>query len=206
MPKIGKDLVTIRGKQIEIEVHYTRKTKFHYKGLPAEIYEMTSLGKHIYDSETALKYALRTALEAYHEKIKQTRKMILFTLDCSRELFFDQGGSSIARTVHKNKVSPKFRPELPTRFAFGFDFHVLLEISAEKVEYYQLNEDNTPGFRMPYANSSRANLIEWTPERERFFRDLAAQLQQLVYSASSFFDAPDMLQQMDTHGFKLLNR
>lgn len=43
MPKIGKDHVTIHGKQVELEVHYSRKTKFHYKGLPEEIYHMRAV-------------------------------------------------------------------------------------------------------------------------------------------------------------------
>ncbi len=49
-------------------------------------------------------------------------------------------------------------------------------------------------------------LIEWTSEREQFFRDLAEQLQRLVMGASAFFDRPDMLELMDKGGIKMLGQ
>ena len=206
MPKIGKDHVTIRGKQVELEVHFSRKTKFHYNGLPEEIYHMTSLGIETYDTETALKQALRSALEIYHEKIKRTRKMIFYTLECSRELFFKQDETCVANTIPRDKVNRKFRPDLSSRFGVGFDFLILLEVSAVKTEYYRLNEDGTPGYRMHHIKSTDATLIEWTPERERFFLNMVAQLQRLIYGVSSFFDAPDLQERIETLGSKLLKQ
>lgn len=129
MPKIGKDHVTIHGKQVELEVHYSRKTKFHYKGLPEEIYHMTSLGIETYDTETALKQALRSALEIYHEKIKRTRKMIFYTLECSRELVFQTG-----RNLRSQYDSPgQSKPEIPPGSFFPIRRRIRFSATARNI-------------------------------------------------------------------------
>ena len=59
---------------------------------------------------------------------------------------------------------------------------------------------------MHHIKSTDATLIEWTPERERFFLNMVAQLQRLIYGVSSFFDAPDLQERIETLGSKLLKQ
>ena len=86
----------------------------------------------------------------------------------------------------------------------SFNFDILLEVSEQRVEYYYMKEDGTAGRRMSRPFNSQMCLIEWTPQREQFFRDMASQLQKLICSVSEFFDKPDMLELIDNEIVRLL--
>ena len=88
---------------------------------------------------------------------------------------------------------------------FGFDFHVLFEVTAQKTEYFRIMADGTPGYPFRKSPDRFCIIIEWTAEREQFFNDLKDKLQQLIYGVSAFFDQPNLLELMDTYGIKMLD-
>lgn len=203
MPKIGKTMITVKGKIHPVEIHYNRERKFFYRGVPDEVIALTSFRNRDYASEKELTQSLRIALEQYHKKIKVQRKMILYTLFGSSALIRERieqgmyGGQ-------KEGVSSKFETLMYAQYLFGFNFDILLEVSEQRVEYYYMKEDGTAGHRMSRPFNRQMCLIEWTPQREQFFRDMASQLQKLICSVSEFFDKPDMLELIDNEIVRLL--
>ena len=205
MTKICKDYATIRGKMISVEIHYNQKQKFFYRGIPDEIYQMTSLGSRTYASEDELKRALICALATYHEKIKQQRKMIVYKLKGSDELVRKPQGEFGWGGI-KPGVSDKFQTCTGARYLFGFDFDIVMEVTGSGIQYFTLDQDDKIKRQMHIDSYSGYILIEWTSEREQFFRNLAEQLQRLVMGASAFFDRSDMLKLMDKGEIKMLGQ
>lgn len=203
MTKIGKTMITVKGEIHPVEIHYNRERKFFYRGVPDEVIALSSFRNRDYASEKELTQALSIALEQYHEKIKVQRKMILYTLFGSSALIRERieqgmyGGQ-------KEGVSSKFETLMYAQYLFGFNFDILLEVSEQRVEYYYMKEDGTAGRRMSRPFNSQMCLIEWTPQREQFFRDMASQLQKLICSVSEFFDKPNMLELIDNEIVRLL--
>lgn len=72
----------------------------------------------------------------------------------------------------------------------------------DRKRYYLLKEDGSVGYEIQIMGG--INTVDWTPEREQFFKDMADNLQLLINGVSSFFDQPDMIQLMDMRGFKAI--
>ena len=87
---------------------------------------------------------------------------------------------------------------------FGFSYNICIEISSNITEYFSVGENDTPELPKYRISNNTWKVIEWTPEREKFFEDLKASLLQLTRGVSAFFGQPDLLELMDTHGIKML--
>lgn len=203
MTKIAKTNITVRGELHQVEIHYTRERQFFYRGIPEEVLAITQFRNQHYASERELTQALRIALEEYHEKVKTQRKMILYSLYGSSTLVMNRIEQGMYCGV-KDNVSRKFQTTSSAKYLFGFDFDIVLEVSAQKIEYYFMNDEGIACNRMIRPLGCTMHLIEWTPQREHFFRDMAAQMQKLVLSVSEFFDKPDMLELIDNQTVRLL--
>lgn len=203
MPKIGTRCIKISEKWIDLVLWYTQKDGFSYRGIPNEVYKLTEYGKRIYRSEDDINTHLNKSIIEYHEKVKITKKIISYTLKATTNLVMDQtDGNSYTRI--KPGVSKKFETEhgFGDTFSFGFSYRVLMETSGtDKKHYYPINEDGSIG----YECRNDGLCIDWTPARELFFKDMADNLQKLVYGVSNFFDQPDLLQLMETVGIKALS-
>ena len=207
MPKIGKEYVTVRDKYIEVEIWYGRKDGFYYKGLPEDLYNITQFGSRKYESESELKNHLLYMLTDYHEKIKQTRKVIVYCLYGSTKLIMNKapngGWTGRVQGVSTDIVTPGFGSDAPD-YMFGFSYNICIEISSNITEYFSVGENDTPELPKYRISNNTWKVIEWTPEREKFFEDLKANLLQLTRGVSAFFGQPDLLELMDTHGIKML--
>lgn len=203
MPKIGTRCIKISEKWIDLVLWYTQKDGFSYRGIPNEVYKLTEFGKRIYRSEDDINTHLNKSIIEYHEKVRITKKIISYTLKATTNLVMDQtDGNSYTRI--KPGVSKKFETEhgFGDTFSFGFSYRVLMETSGtDKKHYYPINEDGSIG----YECRNDGLCIDWTPAREQFFKDMADNLQKLVYGVSDFFDQPDLLQLMETVGIKALS-
>lgn len=206
MPKIGKDFFRIKNQHVEVEICYTQKNGFYYKNLPDEVYDLTEFGKRRYNDEGDLKTHLLCNLTEYHKKIANQRKVIAYHLYASSELAMKKMvGEQSGYCGLKPSVSTKFdHPLSSIDNMFGFDFYVLIEVTARTQEYYFARLDDTPGNIFRKSTDKYCIVIDWTAEREQFFFDLKEKLQQLIYGVSAFFDRPNLLELMDTHGIKML--
>lgn len=203
MAKVGTKQVWINEKYVNLTLWYTQKKGFIYKGLPAELCKLTKFGNRVYRSEEDINKHLTQCINEYHEKAKVTKKVISYALKASVNLVKNKIGEySFSGT--KIGVSDKFVTEHGdvNNFSFGFSYKVLMRTSGtDKKHYYEIKEDGSIGFEC----RNNGLCIEWTQEREQFFKDMADNLQQLVYGMSNFFDQPDLLELMDTIGIKALS-
>lgn len=203
MPKVGKKCIKINEEWVELVLWYTQKTGFTYKGVPNEVLKLTTFGDRVYQSEDDINRHLTESIAEYHEKKKIVRKVISYTLKASVNLI-KNNISDYTYSGIKPGVSKKFESEqgFGDSFLFGFSYRVLMETSGtDKKHYYMINKDGSTG----YECRNDGLCIEWTPAREQFFKDMAENLQKLVYGVSDFFDQPDLLQLMETVGIKALS-
>lgn len=202
MPKIGVKTEKIKEQYVELVIWYTRGLGFFYKNLPSDFINVTEFRNEGYESENALLASFRNALNAYHEQMKQTKKVIRYSLRGSAEMVMNKVGEG-CYSGRKDGVSDKFSTTESGGYVFGFDYTILMETSGtDKKRYYQLKEDGSIGREMRDRND--VNNIDWTPEREQFFKDMEDNLQRLINGVSSFFDRSDMVQLMDMRGFKAI--
>lgn len=202
MPKIGTRIEKIKEQHVELVIWYTQENGFFYKGLPADFTNISDFINGGYKSEDALLDSFRDALNDYHERTKQTKKVILYSLRGSTEMVMNKVGAG-CYSGKKMGVSDKFSTIEGGGYVFGFDYMVLVETSGtDKKRYYQLKEDGSTGREMRIG--SDLYKIDWTPQREQFFKDMIGNLQRLVNDVSSFFDQPNVIQVMDTIGFKAI--
>lgn len=202
MPKIGTKIEKIKEQYVELAIWYKREMGFFYKGLPSDFVNVTEFRNGGYESENALLGAFREALSTYHEQMKQTKKVIRYSLRGSTEMIMNKVGEG-RYSGRKDSVSNKFSTTESNGYVFGFDYSILMETSGtDKKRYYQIKEDGSIGREMQVMNDVQN--IDWTPEREQFFKDMADNLQRLINGVSSFFDQPDMIQLMDIRGFKAI--
>lgn len=202
MPKIGTKIEKIKEQHVELIIWYTRELGFFYKGIPSDFINVTEFRNAGYESENALLGAFREALNAYHEQMKKTKKIIRYSLRGSTEMIMNKVGEG-CYSGRKDSVSSKFSTTDGGGYVFGFDYAILMETSGtDKKRYYQLKEDGSIGREMQVR--SDVHSIDWTPEREQFFKDMTDNLQRLINGVSSFFDRPDMVQLMDMRGFKAI--
>lgn len=206
MPKIGKDNFCIKGQYVEVEIWYTQKTGFYYKNLPEEVSVLTEFGRRRYNNEGDMKTHLLCSLTEYHDKVASRRKVIAYHLYGSAEMIMNRmDGEYNGYCGIKPGVSAHFdHPSGGADYMFGFDFHILFEVTAQYTEYFCIMADGTPGHSFRKSPDRYCIVIDWTAEREQFFNDLKDKLQQLIYGISAFFDQPNLLELMDTHGIKML--
>lgn len=203
MPKIGVKIEKIKEQHVELIIWYTRELGFFYKGLPSDFINVSGFRNVGYESENTLLGSFRDALDIYHERMKQTKKVIKYTLGGTTGMIMAKVGEG-RYSGTKDGVSNKFSSIGNCGYGFSFDYDVLIETSGtDKKRYYRITEDGSVGYEIN-CTWSTALLIDWTPEREQFFKDMVANLQRLINGVSSFFDQPDMTQLMDTRGFKAI--
>lgn len=206
MPKIGKESFRISNRLVDVEIWYMQKRGFYYKNIPQEVYDLTTFGQRRYKDEGELKTHLLCSLTEYHKKIESRRKVIAYHLHGSMELVMNRKeGEYCGYSGTKPGVSGKFDHSIwATDYLFGFDFHVLIEVSGRTKEYYHVKDGDSPGGIFRRSLGCYDILMDWTAEREQFFKDLKDKLQQLIYGVSAFFDQPNLLELIDAHGIKML--
>lgn len=200
MPKISKDMFTIKGELIPVEIHYNQKKGFFYEGLPDEFISLMNWNEERFYEESKMRNKLILALEEYHEKIKKIKKVIVYRLYGSLYDTKNQEKNG-AFSGFKEGVSSKFgtTPNAP-KHEFGFEYDVLLEVSGRTVQYHGIMPDGTPAREHKFIGGvfSSGQVMDWTQEREDFCKALVSKIQQLIYDVSNFFDNPQMLLLIDS--------
>ena len=208
--KVGKETYRIKGELIEVELHYGRKLGFTYKGIPEDVYRMTNTHSNNYLSEKALKDATERALQSWHEMIQEKRKVIVYRLFASDALVRNPRMDVMnPRSSDRNaQVSKKFDSSggfhMP-HFAFGFEYKIYFELNNNGLKYFSILLNGEMCTNPEHLDSScNWNVIDFSEEREQFFKGLGDNLQNLVYKVSKFFDSPELLLIMDSNSLKQL--
>lgn len=209
MPRIGKDIYLICGEHIAVETYYSRKKGFYPKGLPAEVATFCDRRLSGFSNESALDDAIREALHKYHSFKKQARKVIAFHVILSTPLGMvkDGPGSYCGHKgwVPDNMKRGSLRGESGLTDVDGYGFliswQILFEEKAAKVNYYDVCEDGTKGFK---EHIGHRQVIDWTPEREASFKEIDNSLEEMVKKIAAVFGNEKKILGMLDSGVKLL--
>ena len=120
MAKIGKDIFIIKNENISVDIHYSQKSGFYYRGIPQEVYTLTNFGNRRYQDEESLKQHLLCSLTEYHEKTRNFRKVISYHLHASTQLVLNKlDGAYSGYSGIKTGVSRQFDHKLNNKLLEG---------------------------------------------------------------------------------------
>lgn len=207
MPKIKSIVHRFAGKAITFEIWHNIKTKFYIKGgLPMHILEV--LGDQIitelYDSPDQLDLAIRDFAKDYDAAILTSKKVIIYRINFGNDTL---EGLDLIGTKYLGGVGIGVRG-----YGFNFDYHIGMQHTIDKKiiikkfvpEFY--DSDHLVESHHVYNIKQDETIIDWTFEREQFFRDLKESTNILCDKITKFFGKDDAsrLKAIDS-GVKLLS-
>lgn len=181
-----------KGTIVEVELRYGVKHQFSAEGVPDEVVSLSSTRFRNFERKADLEKAIRDAVLAYHEKMKQSKKVIVFTVSMSHP-FKDDRFDFIPDGIRSSGTSDG------TGVAIRWETFLL--ITADKMMLYEIDKNGEPkAWGREYRSDGDERLIDWTPGRERFFESLDGSMIELMKRIVQFFDRPeaDLLQTIDT--------
>jgi len=207
MPKIKKIIHRFGGKAVEFEIWHTSKNNFFIKGgLPIWILEVlgNDIITELYNSPDDLDNAVKRFAEDYNAAVHTSKKIIVY-----RILFGRDTVNILDLTGTKYNGFTGFGLD---GYGFNFNYKICMQhtIDNEKVikefvpEFY--DSENLIESHFVYKIKGDETVIDWTKERETFFKDLKNSTNNLCLKILEFFGKHDneKLKAIDS-GIKLLN-
>lgn len=194
MAKVGKITVHIPGhERADYSLYYSQKNNFHIRGIPDDFKKLTEFMPDGYETEAVLRETLRCAIETAKEKLKSKRKVIIFIISASAELGMNKTGPGQFQGYKKGiSDSIGFTGYGSNGAVLSVEYQTLFEISdGVKKEYYKINDNDSIGFRANFS-SHQSTIIDWTQEREDFFRSIYKSMSGLLLKLSGFFFSRDI--------------
>lgn len=214
MPKVSNIEITILGKHERYDIYYGKKDMFSIKGIPTEIIRMTSLRTTDFNTEAALIEAVQNAVRKYHQLITSEKKVIAYKIQLPNDFKMNRTGdgswagrNEMIPTKLLHKIDGFGFRQGGLKFAFGFQlsYENLLEITENGVVYYEIRLDGSRGGAR--NKDSQTMLMDWTEEREAFFKMIQSNTKQMVEKMLLFLSQDDekLLTLIDAGGQKLLS-
>jgi hypothetical protein len=211
MAKVGNVEFYIKGELRRFELHYSQRDGFRAKDFPDEITRMAGTYSSGYATEGQLKDSLFKAIEKYHELISKERKIIAYSIMLPAEMKMNktgEGSYSGYRPEVPKKLHYRLRDSPLGFYGFGFliDYKVYAEIESNGLTYYKINSDGTKGYKDNNFDKNKNLVMDWSEEREAFFKGLHASTKAMVDKMLAFFGKEDdeLLGLIDAGGQKLL--
>ena len=201
MAKVGTHSFWIKGKRTEIPFYYTQKKRFYAVGIPEEVSTMFQQYFSGFDKEDDLYKVIFEALRKYHEKIKETRKVIAYTLSMTSHLAMNKIGRGHYQG-YKEWVPEGFDSDFRGNgYGFVIEWKVLFEVSERQVLYYDVREDGTIGYK---EHLGKRKIIDWTEGREKAFMEIDAALERLAEKVATVLADKERFTKLIDSGLKLL--
>ncbi len=204
MPKIAKKNVFINGVYVELEISYNQKRRFHVsKGLAAEINRFSDNRLFGFSAEDDLHKEIKKALDAYHDFIKKTRKVIAYNMHLTTEMgmnrrddySFSGKKTWVPETISAGGLGLKGN-------GFALHWKVMLEEAAEKTKYYEIEDDGSVRWEDKAAN--KMIIVEWTKEREEAFKGIDKAMEEMVKKMASVIGDKEKTLSLLDSGMNLL--
>lgn len=203
MPQIKKIPIHRAGKDFELVISFnTKKEAFTFSGIPPEY---TAEMKHRnFSTFDDCRRAVIAAIDAYTEKMKRTRKVILVTLSATHDVAMEK----IGRGHYSLKPEADHRLQTITDGGWGFiiDYRIglLVEGGVKDNQFYEIDEEG----QREYADhvAKYEVILDWTEEREQFFLGIAKAVREMVEKVAAYLldDPAKVMQRIDARQ-KLLN-
>lgn len=210
MPKIGTEQFKIDGAYIFAQMYYSRKDGFYIKDFPEEVIIIGRDDHHRtrgHDSEDSLRSTFREIIKNYHERTKSQRKVILYELSATAASRMNRKSlgyySGTRDGIPKNFKIDSINGCMDAS-GFTVGFRVCLEVTQGETKYFDYEEDGSLK-KFSSRKQPTEHLIDWSEEREAFFKSVAVGLDDLFLKVVKFLGRPDLDLVIDSAHFKLLN-
>ena len=222
MPKIGTIKFKIDGVLVECQMHYSTKDKFHVKGFPKHVEEVTRMrfSTMKFNTEYELKSTAIDLIAKYHEIATVTEKVIHIQLSIPKEMYQQPEFPDVVNSRYENKEWAK---NIPSGYyhdkdsfcithstgiiGFIIDYDILFKNSGNGIKYYTVkkNPDSTESVHSETSRAKNSLEIPWTIEREQFLKSLEANAESMVRKiVEFFFQDKDLLIEAIDHNQRLL--
>jgi hypothetical protein len=193
MAIIQKENIQICGASVFIKI-----TKFSAKSHKFSI-ELPDHYKELFDTKTIESETLNDVNKKFnqmikdYDKLKSTRKKVI-SYRFSYNGYLEKDG----KTVLDTRPSYKQDEEDKQSSSISIHYEIIYRYKLDRYETFQ-KEDGSNAY-----SSHDDTVIDWTPEREKFFKDFVETIGILAYRGKNFFDQKDVIKQIDTFSGNLL--
>lgn len=208
MPKVSNLKLSIDGKPTTLDVYYNASDKFHFKYFPTEVYNLgsqdgeTKILLRKIETENDLRDTAIKIIDNYHKTKSKSRKVIAYWISAVTPYHMVkigaghyQGNKSIGMDSHKIT-------SISGDAGFTITWKMYLEVDENGKNYYCYDEDGA--VRWKTSVDSKAQILEWTPERESMFEYVSTRLEELFLSLIKVMGNPEKLIEMSEAQFKQL--
>ena len=222
MPKVGKTTIQVGNKRETFDIYYSSSKGFYLKDFPQQMISTVdstdrNSSSHYYNTESELISAMENVMRRYYEITSSTKRVILVKVGYGiRNTMNRTGLGSYTGIAGKPRSigNPRFGGEAVNfdwGVSFEWDVFVLVSSSVDKLFMVMLDDNYEETERSKYAREYRSEsidgyMIDWTPERHEFFKNMERAMQSLGDKMMDFFKKKDnMIELIDSRGFKLIN-
>jgi hypothetical protein len=200
MPKITTLLREIAGEHIQLVLSYNATSMFHISaGMPEKMKELTSeFAFYGHEKQTELEKVLRAAITAYEAKLKSERKVLLVTISLGRATAASLDLPKEHPIRGWSRSSGFYRPA--ENYGFDLKVELALETSTGEHKQYRYLHQSEDVFQAMRGTVTRPDVLkdvtrvmDWTPEREEYFKNMIAATLALGQQLADFFTEDEQL-------------
>ena len=195
----------------EFDIWYDSKKMFHVRDFPAHLHEFTSdINTGWYASQQELENAIYSKLNKYYESKNEERKVIIFSVELGKWLTYERTG--LGSWTGKRDIPDMFKPagfSESTDCGLSFEWGIYMEYKGKETKYAEHFTDKHGNVHKQSDTyliniGDKMQIIDWTPERELFFRDMEKAMNNLGQMFIEFFSNKELMLQAMDNGVKLL--
>jgi hypothetical protein len=192
----------------DFRVFFKKDLGFYIKDLPPDLVKMTNIINRS-DTINEIRQQINTAYHQWIEVKKKSKKVIAINLTVSGGFAWRKTSvNSKSRERHRfNKYDGGFGKNIPSGHGFGIDYDILIRWEIDGKYKYSNTYDPGDGEELqcghPHNLGEGKFLVDYTPERIAFLKQIQDNMEQMIDKIIDFFSADDLGKLMDT-GVKLL--
>lgn len=210
MPKVGNIEFRIEGKPRKFDLMYSQSDGFFLKGFPSNILEIASAESKWCNTEVELITYYKNIIDIYHVRIKNTKKVILYSLALPTEKRMNRTGYGSYQGFQAwipSNINRQLRDMHGDGFGFQLHYRILKRVDTNGTKYFDLKDlEDSDDMRVETTKKNDEFEIDWTQAREDFFKSLETQVDEMIKKMVLFFskDQQQLLQIFDSGSVKLL--
>lgn len=204
MPKITRKFYKFQSTHIPVDICYSENKHFYAKGVPEDVLRLDEGLLSGFDTEEELFDSLRKIFQSFHEKIKKSRKVIVYSFNMTSELYMKKisyGFEGCKSWVPRGFVGRRSHYGESDGYGFGIEWEVLMEVKAEETTYHKIQGDGSLGYKQEVSGKT---MIDWTPEREEALKEVYVSIEEMVKRIVKVLADPKSFIKMLDSGTKLL--
>jgi hypothetical protein len=199
MPKITTLLRTIAGQDILLALSYNTKDLFHISvGIPDKMKQLVSQYRFTgHATQAALEAVLSSAISSYEALLKSERKVLLVTISLGRAT---ADGLDLPATHPVIQWAHSGFYRRPDNYGFDLKVELALETSTGEHKQYRYLHQSEDVFRAlrgtvtkPDVIKGMTRVLDWTPEREEYFKNMISATLALGQKLADFFIEDEQL-------------